>query len=49
MYRDKVRYIAYEDGYSGYIPTSAQTVLANKYGDCKGMANPLTEMLKPRL
>lgn len=44
--QDKVRYIAYEDGYSGYIPSSAQNVLANKYGDCKGMANLLTEMLK---
>ena len=44
--QDKIRYIAYEDGYSGYIPASAQDVLANKYGDCKGMANLLTEMLK---
>jgi hypothetical protein len=44
--QDKIRYIAYEDGYSGYIPASAQDVLNNKYGDCKGMANLLTEMLK---
>lgn len=44
--QDKIRYIAYEDGYSGYIPASAQDVLANKYGDCKGMANLLTELLK---
>jgi hypothetical protein len=44
--QDKVRYIAYEDGYSGYIPASAQDVLNNKYGDCKGMANLLTELLK---
>ena len=43
--QDKIRYIAYEDGYSGYIPTSAQDVIANKYGDCKGMANLLTELL----
>lgn len=44
--QDKIRYIAYEDGYSGYIPASAQDVLANKYGDCKGMANLLTAFLK---
>ena len=44
--QDNIRYIAYEDGYSGYIPTSAQDVLTKKYGDCKGMANLLTEMLK---
>jgi transglutaminase-like putative cysteine protease len=44
--QDNIRYIAYEDGYSGYIPTTAQEVLSKKYGDCKGMANLLTELLK---
>jgi hypothetical protein len=44
--QDNIRYIAYEDGYSGYIPSSAQDVLEKKYGDCKGMANLLTEFLK---
>lgn len=44
--QDNIRYIAYEDGYSGYIPTPAQEVLSKKYGDCKGMANLLTEFLK---
>lgn len=44
--QDNIRYIAYEDGYSGYIPESAQDVLTKKYGDCKGMANLLTELLK---
>lgn len=44
--QDNIRYIAYEDGYSGYIPSSVQDVATKKYGDCKGMANLLTEMLK---
>lgn len=44
--QDNIRYIAFEDGYAGFIPTPAQDVLKNKYGDCKGMANLLTEMLK---
>ena len=44
--QDNIRYIAYEDGYSGYIPATAQDVLAKKYGDCKGMANLMTELLK---
>jgi hypothetical protein len=44
--QDNIRYLAYEDGYSGYIPSTAQDVLSKKYGDCKGMANLLTEMLK---
>ncbi len=43
--QDNIRYIAYEDGYSGYIPAAAQDVLAKKFGDCKGMANLLTEFL----
>ena len=44
--QDNIRYIAYEDGYSGYIPATVQDVFAKKYGDCKGMANLLTEMMK---
>ena len=28
--QDNIRYIAYEDGYSGYIPTAAQDVLSKK-------------------
>ena len=44
--QDNIRYIAYEDGYSGYIPSPAQDVLSKKYGDCKGMANLMTEMMK---
>jgi hypothetical protein len=44
--QDNIRYIAYEDGYSGYIPSTVQETVNNKYGDCKAMANLLTEMLK---
>jgi len=44
--QDHIRYIAYEDGLSGYIPASAQDVMVKKYGDCKGMANILTELLQ---
>ena len=44
--QDNIRYIAYEDGFAGYIPARAQDVYTEKYGDCKGMANLLTEMLR---
>ncbi|MGC4037318.1 MAG: transglutaminase-like domain-containing protein [Chitinophagaceae bacterium] len=44
--QDNIRYIAFEDGFTGYIPAKAQDVYNEKYGDCKGMANLLTEMLK---
>lgn len=44
--QDNIRYIAFEEGLAGFIPTTAQDVFKAKYGDCKGMANLLTEMLK---
>jgi len=44
--QDNVRYIAFEDGIAGFKPEKAQEVMRKKYGDCKGMANLLTEMLK---
>ncbi len=44
--QDNIRYIAFEEGYSGFVPQPVQQVYKNKYGDCKGMANLLTEMLK---
>lgn len=44
--QDNIRYIAFEEGYSGFVPQTVQEVHKNKYGDCKGMANILTEMLK---
>jgi Transglutaminase-like superfamily len=44
--QDNIRYIAFEDGLAGFIPAAAQEVFKTKYGDCKGMANLLTEMLK---
>jgi len=39
--QDNIRYIAFEDGYAGFVPQTAQDVYKNKYGDCKGMANLL--------
>jgi uncharacterized protein YegL len=44
--QDNVRYIAFENGIAGFKPEMAQEVLRKKYGDCKGMANLLTEMLR---
>ena len=44
--QDNIRYIAFEEGYAGFIPQTVQEVYKNKYGDCKGMGNLVTEMLK---
>lgn len=44
--QQNIRYIAFEDGINGFKPHTAEKVLDNKYGDCKGMANLLKHMLK---
>lgn len=41
-----VRYIAFEEGYKGFIPQKATEVCSNRYGDCKGMANLLHNLLQ---
>ena len=43
--QDNIRYIAFEDGIMGFKPDAAQNVFSKKYGDCKGKANLLKEML----
>jgi len=44
--QDNVRYIAFESGFAGFVPESADKVYKTKYGDCKGMANLMTTMLQ---
>lgn len=44
--QDNIKYVAFEDGIAGFKPEAAQHVFANRYGDCKGMANLTKEMLK---
>lgn len=44
--QDNVRYIAFEDGIAAFKPDEAHLVFEKRYGDCKGMANLMKEMLK---
>lgn len=44
--QENIRYIAFENGIMGFKPESCNNVYNNKYGDCKGKANLLKEMLK---
>jgi len=44
--QDNIKYVAFEDGYEGFIPRSAEKVMIRKYGDCKDMANLTTQLLK---
>ncbi len=43
--QDNIRYVAFEDGLAAFKPENCQNVYAQRYGDCKGMANLLKCML----
>lgn len=43
--QNNIRYIAFEDGIAGFKPDEAQNVFEKRYGDCKGMANLIKQML----
>ncbi len=44
--QDNIKYIAFEDGYGGFIPREAPLVCSRKYGDCKDMSNTIFTLLK---
>jgi transglutaminase-like putative cysteine protease len=44
--KDNIKYIAFENGYGGFIPREASLVFNRKFGDCKDMASIITSMSK---
>lgn len=44
--KDNIKYVAFEDGYEGFIPREAALVNERRFGDCKDMASIITEMAK---
>ncbi len=44
--QENIRYISIEDGFSGQVPRTPETVCKNGYGDCKDMAVLLTRLMK---
>lgn len=44
--RNNIRYVAIEHDEFGLRPETAETVLKNRYGDCKGSANLIRQMLR---
>lgn len=44
--KDNIKYIAFENGYEGFIPREASLVFERKFGDCKDMASIITSMAK---
>ena len=43
--QDNIKYIAFEDGLAAFKPEESKNVYFNRYGDCKGMANLLKNVL----
>ncbi|MCU0393478.1 MAG: DUF3857 domain-containing protein, partial [Thermoflexibacter sp.] len=44
--QNNIKYIAIEDGLSGFVPRSASEVFNNRHGDCKDMSSLIVTMLK---
>ena len=43
--QDNITYVAFGDGFGGFVPRGASSVCQKKYGDCKDMAHVLYVML----
>jgi transglutaminase-like putative cysteine protease len=44
--KDNIKYVAFENGYEGFIPRDAKLVNARRFGDCKDMSSIITQMAK---
>jgi len=44
--QDNIKYVAFEYGYGGFIPRNPNSILSNRYGDCKDMSSLLYSMCK---
>lgn len=44
--QDNIKYVAYTEGYLGFIPATAEEVFARRFGDCKGQSSLIRKMLE---
>ncbi|MDI5894435.1 DUF3857 domain-containing transglutaminase family protein [Flavobacterium algoritolerans] len=44
--KNNIKYIAFENGYEGFIPREANFVFERKFGDCKDMTSIISSMAK---
>jgi transglutaminase-like putative cysteine protease len=44
--QSKIKYIAIEDGFAGFVPENPLLVFNRRYGDCKGKSNLLVTLLR---
>jgi len=42
--QDKIAYVAYEDGFGGYVPREASVTCKRRFGDCKDMATLIVHL-----
>lgn len=42
--KDNIKYVAFENGYEGFIPRDASLVKSRRFGDCKDMSSIITSM-----
>lgn len=44
--QENIKYVAYSEGYMGFIPVAPTEVFNKRYGDCKGMSALIHKMLQ---
>jgi hypothetical protein len=44
--QDNIKYVAYSEGYQGYIPATAEEVFNRRFGDCKGQSSLIRKMIQ---
>lgn len=44
--QNNIRYVAYVDGYKGFVPASPAEVFSKRFGDCKGMSVLIQKMME---
>ena len=44
--QDNIKYVAYSDGYNGFVPALAEKVFSRRFGDCKGKASLIKKMME---
>lgn len=42
--QENIKYVAFEDGYSGFIPREAKDIYHKRYGDCKDMSSIMNKI-----
>jgi hypothetical protein len=44
--QDNIKYVAYSEGYRGFVPASAEEVFVKRFGDCKGKTSLIKKMME---